>query len=65
MVEEVPKGFPGGFVPVVGEVVDEGQVIPRREGNRVLTGDEMEAAFTRHPWADWKPDVKRRRPRRR
>lgn len=63
MADEPPKGFPGGYVPVVGEVTGDGEVKPR-SGNRMFTPDEMEAAFGPHPWADWKPVIRRNRRRR-
>jgi hypothetical protein len=37
---------------------------PASTGNRVFTTEEMRAAFGRHPWADWKPEIKRKRRRR-
>lgn len=62
--DDPPPGFPGGHVRIRGDVVDDGRVLPRPAGNRIFTGDEMEAAFGRHPWADWKPVIRRRRRRR-
>lgn len=57
--EDLPPGFPGGHVPIRGDIVEGGTVIPRRAGNRVMSGDEMEGAFGPHPWADWKPVIRR------
>jgi hypothetical protein len=59
--EQKPFGFPGGEVPIVGEIVGDGEVRPTRAGNRVFSRDEMEAVFGRHPMADWKPVIRRKR----
>lgn len=60
---KTPPGFPGGHVPIVGEIVGDGEVRPCGEGNGVFSHDEMRAAFGKHPMADWKSVIRRRRRR--
>lgn len=54
MSDDTPPGWPKGRVPIIGEVVGDGEVRARQGGNRPMSKEEMEAAFGKHPRADWR-----------